>query len=341
MASDVAPGRWSALAVLTATLVLGMSPWFSASAVIPQLRAEWPLSGTAAAWLTIAVQVGFVAGALLSSLLNISDVIAPRHVILAGAVGAALANALLVAAGGAGPAILLRLATGFCLAGVYPPAFKLMATWFQRGRGVALGTLAGAIAIASAVPHLVNGLGGLRWQTVVATTSVLTLLAGVLAEGAAREGPFPFPRAAFDPRQAGRVFANRGVRLASYGYFGHMWELFAMWAWFVVFLRDALAGLGRAPDPAAAYGAFAVVAMGGPGSWLAGLLGDRWGRTASRPWPWRSPAVAPSASACWPPVRPGSSCWSGWSGDSPSSPTRPSSPPWSRNSPTRPTWGPR
>lgn len=138
-----------------------MSTWFSASAVIPQLREAWDLSPSAAAWLTIAVQLGFVSGALVSSLLNLSDIVSPKHVILGGALGAALANLLLQVAGGPTVGIPLRFATGFFLAGVYPPAFKLMSTWFRAGRGLALGVLAAAIVVGNGMPHLVNGLGGL------------------------------------------------------------------------------------------------------------------------------------------------------------------------------------
>jgi sugar phosphate permease len=204
-------GRWRTLTLLALTLVLSMSTWFSATAVIPQLRAQWELSGSAAAWLTIAVQVGFVCGALLSSLLNLSDVVSSRHVILGGAVGAAIANGLLVIAGSAAVGIPLRFVTGFLLAGVYPPAFKLISTWFKKGRGMALGTLAGALIVGNAMPHLVNGLGGLDWQLVIYATSFLTLMGGLITEFAVKEGPFPFPRATFDPRQAGRVFANRAL----------------------------------------------------------------------------------------------------------------------------------
>ena len=273
------PHRWRALALLAVTLVLSMTPWFSAAAVIPQLRAEWALSVSAAAWLTIAVQLGFVGGALVSSLLNISDVVPPKHVILGGAVGATIVNGLLEVASGAGVGIALRFATGFFLAGVYPPALKLMCTWFCKGRGVALGILVGAIVIGQAMPHLINGLGGLNWRVVIYVTSMLTFAGGLLTAFAVKEGPFPFPRARFDPTQAWHVFANRGVRLASFGYFGHMWELFAMYAWFLVFFTDALLAKGVSVGPAAAYATFAVIAAGGLGCWVGGILGDRWGRT--------------------------------------------------------------
>jgi len=272
------PGPWRALALLAITLVLSMSTWFSASAVIPQLRREWVLSDSAAAWLTIAVQLGFVCGALVSSLLNLSDIIPPRHVILGGSIGAATVNVLLDVAGGGTLGIPLRFATGFFLAGVYPPAFKLMSTWFRRGRGIALGILVGAISVGSAVPHLVNGLGGVDWRLVIYATSALTLVGGLITEFVVKEGPFPFPRATFDVRQTGRVFANRGVRLASFGYFGHMWELFAMWAWFVVFFSDELAARGSSAS-SAAYATFVVISIGALGSCLSGILAERWGRT--------------------------------------------------------------
>ncbi len=276
---EPASGRWNALTLLAVALVLSMTTWFSASAVVPQLRGEWDLSDSAAAWLTIAVQLGFVCGALISSLLNLSDIVSPRHVILGGSIGAATVNGLLVIAGSAAVGIPLRFATGFFLAGVYPPALKLMSTWFRKGRGIALGVLVGALTVGSAVPHLANGLGGLDWRVVIYVTSALTVAGGLVVELAVGDGPFAFPRAIFDPRQAGRVFANRGVRLASFGYFGHMWELYAMWAWFLVFFSGALVTRGISVGSAAAYATFAVIGVGGLGCWAGGILGDRWGRT--------------------------------------------------------------
>ncbi|CAN5816728.1 MFS transporter [soil metagenome] len=257
-----------------------MTTWFSATAALPQLAETWQLSGSSAAWLTIAVQVGFVAGALASATLTLPDILPPRRMILLGAIGAATANAFLLTADGARGAIPLRLATGFFLAGVYPPALKSMATWFRAGRGTGLGILVGALTLGSAAPHLINGLGGVDWRLVVLTTTGLTLLGGAVAELAGSEGPWPFPRAGFDPRQARRAFSERGVRLASLGYFGHMWELYAMWAWFVAFYAFVLSSHGDpAPVRGAAFGAFAVIAAGAVGCWVGGLLGDRWGRT--------------------------------------------------------------
>ena len=268
-------GARRALTLLALALVLAMTPWFSATAVIPQLREQWDLSPSAAAWLTIAVQLGFVTGALVSSVLNVADVISARYVIFGAAVGASLANVAFAAASGASLGVPLRFATGFFLAGVYPPALKLISTWYQRGRGLALGILVGALTVGSAAPHLVNGLGGLEWETVIFVTSALTLAGGLVVLSSVGEGPYPFPRATFDPRQAGRAFRSRGVRLASLGYFGHMWELYAMWAWFLVFFSSVIVS----ETTAAAYATFAVIGIGGLGCWIGGLLGDRWGRT--------------------------------------------------------------
>jgi len=274
---ETVAGRSRALALLALAVVLSMTTWFSATAVVPQLRDEWGLSASAAAWLTIALQLGFVAGAFASSLVNLADVVSARTVILGGAVGAAAANALLLGADGASGAVPLRFASGFFLAGVYPPALKLVATWFRSGRGTALGVVVGALTVGSAAPHLVNGAGGLDWHLVVVTTSALTLAGGLLVRVGVEEGPYPFPRATFDPRQVGRVLRNRGVRLASLGYFGHMWELYAMWAWFLVFFRETTGREGAWP----AYATFAVIAVGGAGCVLGGVLGDRWGRTST------------------------------------------------------------
>jgi MFS family permease len=277
--ADPVPGRRATLVLLAAALLPGMATWFSASAVVPQLREEWSLSSTAAAWLTIGVQIGFVVGALLSAVLSLTDVFPPRRVLVISAVGAAVANLLLVTADGPATAIPLRVLTGAFLAGVYPPALKLIATWYRSAeRGVALGVLVGALTVGSALPHLVNSLGGLPWRQVVAATSVVTVVGAAVAV-LVHDGPYPFPRAPFDPSQAGRVFANRGVRLASLGYFGHMWELYAMWAWFVVFFRDSLIASGHESDPWASLATFAVISAGALGCYLGGVLGDRWGRS--------------------------------------------------------------
>lgn len=278
-ATEDAAGRWKTTALLAICLVLTMATWFSASAVVPQLREEWSLSATTGSLLTIAVQIGFVVGAVTSAALSLPDVHPPRTVLIWGAIGAAGANALILLAGDVALALPLRFATGFFLAGVYPPALKLIATWFRRGRGLALGLMVGALTVGSALPHLINGLGGLDWRTVIAATSATTLLGAGLVALLVSEGPFAFRRAAFDPSRVGDVLRNRGLRLASLGYFGHMWELYAMWAWFVVFYGAHLNSAGGDRfDGDAAFATFTVIAIGALGCWLGGVAGDRYGR---------------------------------------------------------------
>jgi MFS family permease len=277
-AAEVPEGRPRMLLLLAVALVLAMSTWFSASAVVPQLRAEWRLGDGAAAWLTIAVQLGFVAGAVVSSLFNLSDVLPVRSIMIASSLGAAAVNLLLLSVATAGAALPLRFLTGAFLAGLYPPALKLMATWFTKGRGTALGIMVGALTLGSALPHLVNALGGLDWRAVIVATSVATAAGALIVWTLVREGPFPFPGAVFDMRQARLVFRDRRLLLTSVGYFGHMWELYAMWAWFVVFLRSSLAASDTADGAFAATATFAVIGVGALGCWVGGVLGDRWGR---------------------------------------------------------------
>jgi MFS family permease len=277
-AAERGAGAARTLVLTCLTLVLSLATWFSATAVLPQLRAAWSLNDAQAAWLTISVQLGFVAGAVGSASLGLADRIAPNRLMAAGAAGAALANAGLLVAGGLPAAIVFRLATGACLALVYPPALKLLSTWFVKGRGLALGSAIGALTVGSALPHLINATLDLGWRDAVKITTASTLLGAVMALGLLRTGPYPFTRAPFDIRDLGAVLANRGFRLATGGYLGHMWELYAMWAWLLVLVRLRLGPEGGAS--LAALLTFAGIAAGAPACVLAGWLADRLGRPA-------------------------------------------------------------
>lgn len=267
------------LALLALAMVLSMTTWFSASAVLPALRALWQLSPGEGALLTIAVQLGFVSGALVSALTNVSDLMPARRVFFFASLGAAAANALVAASDGLGVALPLRFLTGFFVAGIYPPGMKVMATHFRTGRGLALGVMIGALTLGSALPHLVNGLGGLDWRVVVLTTSVLTVAGGLIALTLVRDGPHPFGRGSFQPRFMFRMFGDPAVRLANLGYFGHMWELYAMWSWFAIFFGDSVRAAGADVPNAGPLGAFAVIGAGAIGCYVGGVLGDGWGRT--------------------------------------------------------------
>ncbi|MFK8025761.1 MAG: MFS transporter [Ilumatobacter sp.] len=255
---------------LAVALVLAMSTWFSTAAVLGQLRSAWALSDTQASWLTIVVQLGFVAGAVGSSVSNLADRIRPLRLVFAGSLGAAAANGLIVPLDSFETAVVLRFATGAFLALVYPPALKSISGWFREGRGLALGVLIGALTIGSALPHLINALGGLSWQATLVLASVLTVLGGLIAERRCVPGPFATPSAPFDPSALGLIVRDRSFRLASAGYFGHMWELYAMWAWIAAFYGDVFES-----TRAASLAAFAAIAIGAGGAVYAGTLSDR------------------------------------------------------------------
>ncbi len=273
--------RWRVLGLVCAGVVLSMTTWFSATAITPELVKVFAMSTGEASWLTNSVQVGFVVGALLSSLVGLPDLISLRKLMGASAVVAALANLALLVAPSVGFLLLARLITGVALAGIYPPALKLISTWFQRGRGTALGAVIAALTLGSALPHLLRALTDqVPWQAVVVTASASTALGSALMALFGREGPFPFSRTPFDPRQIGAVLRNRPLALANLGYFGHMWELYAMWGWFLTFATTALPHLGLSGPKAASFVTFAVVASGIVGSLGGGLLADRIGRTA-------------------------------------------------------------
>jgi MFS family permease len=267
-------GQTRQLAILAIALVLAMSTWFSTAAVLGQLRIAWNLSRNQASWLTIVVQLGFVVGAVLMSATNLADRVAPRRLILIGAIGAAAANAMIVLGNGFAVAIVARAFTGAFLAAVYPPSLKAMSGWYQAKRGLALGVLIGALTLGSALPHLVNALGGLDWEPTLLLVSALTLIGGVLAERLGKDGPFAAGAATFDPSQLRKILANRNFRLASSGYFGHMWELYAMWAWIAAFYGDVFAS-----QRAASLAAFLVIGSGAFGSVYAGLVSDRQSRS--------------------------------------------------------------
>ena len=287
------PGRWRALVLLSLAELLGMSLWFSASAVVPALRVEWNLSYSTAGWLTIAVQLGFVFGTLLSAVLNLPDVLRVRYLFAASALAGALTNAAFGAfAHDAQTGIALRFLTGMFLAGVYPPGMKIMATWFLRSRGMALGALVGALTLGKASPYLVNGLGSQNWRQNIFFISLFAVAGGLIVLLFVKDGPHALPAARFDWRQATGVFRNQGVRLASLGYFGHMWELYAMWVWIPVMIRASLA-VSKASPWAAEVASFLVIGCGAVGCVAAGLLADRVGRTVVTSW-----AMAISGSCC-------------------------------------------
>lgn len=277
---DADPRRWRMLAVLSVAELLGMSLWFGASAVAGELGARWALTTSETGWLTSVVQLGFVVGTALAALLNLADIVASRWYFAIAAIAGAVANAGLLLVDNFSAALLLRFATGLFLAGVYPPAMKMAATWFRAQRGLAIGMVVGALVIGKSSPYLIQALPYASPSVVVLVASAGAVAAAILVATLYRDGPHAFASRPFSLGLVRSVWSSREWRLATGGYLGHMFELYSFWTWIAAFAAASLAMTNQATAALVSVIAFLAIASGGAGSIWGGLAADR----RSREW---------------------------------------------------------
>ena len=273
------------VAILVVAVVLGMSPWFSATVVASAMVREWGASFTSGLWLTLAVQAGFVAGSLVSAVFLLSDRLRPRRLAAWSAVVAAVGTAFLALPGMTLElALPLRLLVGAALAGVYPPGIKVAAGWTTQRRGLAIGALVAGTTLGSAVPHLLRlAVAPNAWRSLQLMAAACAMLGAMLFAVRVREGPYQAPSAPFDPRALRAVLSNRGVLLATGGYLGHMWELYAMWSTIGLFWMAVGQDRGLPPLMTSLF-SFLTVGAGAVGCVWAGVAADRIGRSSVAIW---------------------------------------------------------
>jgi MFS family permease len=269
----------ASVTVLVVTQIAVLSLWFSSAAVLPEMGREAGLPPALLAWLSTAVQIGFVAGALAFAIIGLADRYDPRKVLMISAlVGAAANLALLAVPIGGAEAIGLRALTGAAMAGVYPVGMKIATGWGKTDRALLVGLLVGALTIGSGSPHIISFVGGADWRLTIWVSTGLAASGGlaILLVGL---GPHHARAPRLDVTAIALTWTDRRIRLAVIGYLGHMWELYAFWAWVAVIASGSYALAGaEAAGPLGKLTAFTAIALGGLACVAAGWAADRFGR---------------------------------------------------------------
>lgn len=266
------------LPVIVTSQFLCTSLWFAGNGVMPELVGTFQLQPSALGHLTIAVQLGFICGTLLFAILSIADRISPSKVFFSCALLGSLFNIVIIVGSQSLESLfLLRFLTGFFLAGIYPVGMKIAADYFDKGLGKSLGFLVGALVLGTAFPHLLRGLtGAFPWKTVIVTTSIFAFLGGVAMVLLVPDGPFRRASQKFDFRAFFKVFKRREFRAAAFGYFGHMWELYAFWA-FVPVILQVYMNIHPETHFNVSVWSFMIIGVGGIACVISGYLAQTFG----------------------------------------------------------------
>jgi MFS family permease len=268
-----------ALGLISFSVLLATSTWFSGTAATPVLRELWTLTDVQCSWLTVSVQLGFILGTFLYALFNLPDLFPTRIVFFASAGLAALFNSgFALLSTDLNTSLAFRFLTGIALAGVYPVGMKLVAQWFRSGLGWRLGILLAALTLGTASPYLMFALGAAPgWRLLLLTASGLSLLGGCVVLFFVPQGPYLREAAVFEPRMALRIFFYREFRLQAFGYFGHMWELYAFWSLAAMYLTASFRRSGSSLGEYVPLLTFFVIAAGSAGCILGGWISRRAG----------------------------------------------------------------